>query len=131
MSYYLHKTPGRLRIKTPTVKGKPKKAVELKERIDGIRGISSTAVNPVTGSVVVHYDSAVIAQTTVLEILANGGHFDVNRAVSSDKYINDAASRVGKILGKAVFGAIVDRTFSGSALSLLGVLKPRKGIAHR
>lgn len=122
MSYYLHRTPGRLRIKTPTIKGNPEKTAGLKERIEGIRGISSTAVNPVTGSVVVHYDSAVIAEETVLGILAEDGHFDSNRAVNSDKYINDAASRAGRIVGKAVFGAIVERTFSGSALSLLGVL---------
>ena len=49
MSYYIHTVPGRLRIKTPSIKGDSVKARELEGIAAGIPGVCSAAANPPYG----------------------------------------------------------------------------------
>jgi Heavy metal associated domain 2 len=52
-----HQIPGRIRIKIPSAKGKPKLLAEIQRSFGAIPGIEDVAVNPVTGSVVLKYDA--------------------------------------------------------------------------
>ncbi|WP_428990889.1 HMA2 domain-containing protein [Methylocapsa aurea] len=52
-----HRTPGRVRMKIPSAKGDSELLREIAETFGVIPGIERVAVNPTTGSVVLHYDT--------------------------------------------------------------------------
>lgn len=52
-----HQVPGRIRLKVPKVKESPELIEQIKQLFNVIPGIEEVAVNPVTGSVVLHYDT--------------------------------------------------------------------------
>ena len=121
MNYYLHNVPGRLRVKTPMVKRSRSSARHIEELMKQLIGINSTVVNTTTGSVVVLYDHETISSDVILNTLENEGLFDSSKAGSCDQYINEAASKAGKVLGKILFGAFVEKAFEGSVLSYVAV----------
>ena len=49
MDYYFHNVPGRLRIKTPRIKGDEDAALELQGWVRSMKGIRSAEANPLTG----------------------------------------------------------------------------------
>jgi hypothetical protein len=51
-----HQVPGRVRMKIPSGKGNPQLLQEISETFATIPGIERVTVNPLTGSVVLHYD---------------------------------------------------------------------------
>jgi hypothetical protein len=52
-----HQTPGRVRMKIPAGKGNPELLKQVSETFAAIPGIEKVAVNPSTGSIVLHYDT--------------------------------------------------------------------------
>jgi hypothetical protein len=52
-----HQVPGRVRMKIPSAKGNPELLQQISETFSQIPGIEQITVNPVTGSVVLHYDA--------------------------------------------------------------------------
>ncbi|OEU57395.1 MAG: hypothetical protein BAW33_07065 [Desulfobacterales bacterium C00003104] len=121
MNCYVHSVPGRLRVKTPTVKRNRAAARHVEGLMKQLRGVSLTTANTITGSVLVVYNPKAISTDLILNTLENEGHFDNSGVVSSDQYIGEAASKAGRLIGKVVFGAFVERAFQGSALSYLAV----------
>ena len=122
MNCYVHKVPGRLRVKSPIVKRNRASARHVEGLMKQLMGINSIAVNTTTGSVVVLYDRRTISSDVILNTLENEGLFNSSKAVSYDDYINEAASKAGQVLGKILFGAFVEKAFEGSALSYVAVL---------
>jgi len=92
MPYYLHQVPGRLRVKTPFIKGSEKRASEVQDFLNRLGGIESISANTVTGSVTIYYDPAEIGQDTILHNLSRAGYFDRSKATTNDQYIFSAAS---------------------------------------
>ena len=122
MSYYVHNIPGRLRVKTPIVKGDPDTAEDIRKILETVVGIDSTAVRPLTGSVIINYDSKTVDSATILDILRRKGYFDASKVQTKDDYMETAITKAGGIIGKALFGFFLEKAFEGSALSLLSVL---------
>jgi hypothetical protein len=52
-----HQVPGRVRMKIPAGKGNPELLKQISEVFGVIPGIEEITVNPITGSVVLHYDA--------------------------------------------------------------------------
>src|SRR6516164_9388541 len=52
-----HQIPGRIRLKVAAVKENPELIDQMKQTFSLIPGIEEVAVNPSTGSVVLHYDT--------------------------------------------------------------------------
>jgi cation transport ATPase len=52
-----HQVPGRIRLKVPKAKENPELVEQIKQMFNVIPGVEEVTVNPVTGSVVVHYDT--------------------------------------------------------------------------
>ena len=52
-----HQVPGRVRMKIPAGKGNPDLLKQISETFAVIPGIEQVTVNPVTGSIVLHYDA--------------------------------------------------------------------------
>ena len=59
-SSYVHTLTGRLRIKVPEVKGAPSKAREVERHLAQVHGVDEVSANPVTGSVLILYNSRLI-----------------------------------------------------------------------
>jgi copper chaperone CopZ len=122
MNYYFHEVPGRLRFKTPVLKGNHSLAKKIEDFLSGISGIESVKTSTVTGSIIVHYDLKIINSREITDIVAEQGYFDKKKAVTSDQYLNHSFEKVGQAVGKAVFGAMLEKAFEGSALSLIAAL---------
>ncbi|NTU48428.1 MAG: heavy-metal-associated domain-containing protein [Syntrophobacteraceae bacterium] len=123
MSTYIHNVPGRMRVKIPHMKRNQSSAEELQRILNQIEGIDSTAVNTLTGSIVINYDSRLIGPNRILNALKDKGYVDPSKAMmTNDDVIESAVSKAGGVLGKALLGLLVEKTFEGSALSLLTVL---------
>lgn len=58
MSVYVHYVPGRLRIKTPALRRAPAAAAVGQARLAALPGVRAVAVNPLTGSALVHFAEA-------------------------------------------------------------------------
>lgn len=122
MSYYLHNVPGRLRVKTPRVKGNEARAEEVRRMLLTFEGVGDVCVNTVTGSILVKYDADRIDHRELLEALGEGKLFDASKAVDNDQYIYAASLKAGGFLKKALVGTLVDKALEGTAFSMLAVL---------
>ena len=122
MNHYYHEVPGRLRFRNPVLKGKEALCKKIEDSISCFRGIQSVTANTVTGSIIVHYDLKIVSSREIIEFVSEQGYFDRQRAVTSDQYLNRSFEKIGESVGKAIFGAMVEKTFQGSALSLVAVL---------
>jgi copper chaperone CopZ len=122
MSCYIHNVPGRLRVKIPFIKGNENTAEDVKRLLKNIDGIDSTAVNTLTGSVIVNYNSKAVTSERIIDTLTRNGYVDPSKTVSNDQYIENAITRAGGVFGKALLGLCLEKAFEGSALSLLTVL---------
>jgi hypothetical protein len=122
VNHYYHEVPGRLRLKSPVLKGKQVLCKKIEDSIACIAGIQSVKASVVTGSVTIYYDQKVLSSGQIIDIVSEQGYFDRNKAITSDQYMNHSFEKIGQAIGKAVFGAMVEKTFEGSALSLVAAL---------
>ncbi len=123
MSYYFHGVPGRLRIKSPLVKGMNNDDLAgLKGFLHSISGIKSFDINTITGSIVVNYHSKVVTEKEIIKKLRMAGYFDPSRAITNDHYIYNAVSSMGHAVNRGVVGTFMGAAFEGTALSYLAVL---------
>ncbi|MGC1404889.1 MAG: HMA2 domain-containing protein [Thermodesulfobacteriota bacterium] len=122
MSYYIHSVPGRLRVKTPLVKGNQVKARDVEGLLHCCQGVDKASANPLTGSIVVNYDSTAVNGRSIINILEDNGYFKSDKALTNDQYIHGAASKAGHLVWNAVFGSFVGMALEGTPLSFLSVL---------
>jgi hypothetical protein len=109
-------------VKTPLIRRNPNLAQEVQDLLRPILGIDSVMINPVTGSIVIHYDSKQVRSKEILDILKQAGYFDPSKALTNDQYVHAAISKTGGVVWKALFGAFVEQALEGSALSVLAIL---------
>jgi cation transport ATPase len=121
MNYYMHTTPGRLRLKNILFKNRNTHD-HIKKVLSVLSGIATIELNSTTGSLTIHYNASQIQAKEIVAALQRAGYFDEKKAISNDQYIHTAASKAGQVIGKAALGVFVDKAFEGSALSLLGLL---------
>jgi copper chaperone CopZ len=84
MSTYIHDIPGRLRVKTPAIKGNDNAAAEVQRLLKIIEGIDSTAVNTTTGSVVINYNAKAVQSGKILDTLKESGYLDPSKVVTNE-----------------------------------------------
>jgi len=121
MTCYIHNVPGRLRIRNPLFKNKDTQD-DIRKMLSTLTGLGIVEFNEITGSVVVFYNSAQIHSNDIVGVFQRAGYFEPSKAVTHDQYMNKAASKMGNIVGKAVFGAFAEKALEGSALSFLALL---------
>lgn len=51
-----HRTPGRLRVRSADLKGNPRHAQHAQSRLAEMDGVHSVDLNPLTGSLLIHFD---------------------------------------------------------------------------
>ncbi|MEJ2716596.1 MAG: hypothetical protein P8182_05580 [Deltaproteobacteria bacterium] len=119
MSYHLHELPGRLRVKIPQLKRNEIGAQKAQIFLEEIAGISSASVNALTGSIVIKFDPKVISSREIVTLLTQEGYIDLAKVIAGRAHNTDGFSKVGAVASKALLGFAVEKTFEGSALSLL------------
>lgn len=65
-----HAVPGRIRLKSEHLKGRPQHAEQLAARLSKVAGIHHAAVNPATGSITLHYHAKAMESLTFFAELA-------------------------------------------------------------
>ncbi len=119
MEYYLHESPGRLRVKIPYLKRNPQSAWDLQVLLKNLSGIKSSSINTVTGSVIMHYDLEVISAGAIINVLAGEGYIDVAKVLSNKKRKENVMEAVTQVASKALLGFVLDRALHGSPLSIV------------
>jgi len=97
MSYYIHDIPGRLRVKSPSIKRNRSVADEVERMFESVNGIDTVDVNLVTGSLLVNYNPKMLKYHDIVNLLQKKGYFDYSKAVTNDQYIHNAASKVSEL----------------------------------
>lgn len=70
-SEYCHILDGRIRIKVPEVKGSQTMADKMESKLAKLNGVAEVAANPLTGNVLVLFDSQVISHYHVVSVIKN------------------------------------------------------------
>ena len=66
----VHALRGRVRLKVAAVKGHPEAAKKIQEKLAAVPGIRQVEANPISGSLLVHYDHEALQTAEALEPLA-------------------------------------------------------------
>lgn len=119
MSCYLHHVPGRLRIKTLSVKGNVAGAAAIEERLKNVHGVNMVSANILTGSILTTYDPAKVNRDDILNVLSSEGHFDHTKAAALDYALEEKLTRTSQAIGKAVLGMAIGKILEGTPLALL------------
>ena len=118
MAHYIHHVPGRLRIRTPRLKRDALHAEAVEAFVQTIEGVTAVRASSVTGSITVGYQRDVVKAETILEALALRGYYQPELVQHADQQLPAMASRAGDLLGKALFGMVLEK----SALVLIGAI---------
>jgi copper chaperone CopZ len=95
-SLFIHSLEGRLRLKIPQVKGAAAKALEIEAHLRHFTGVESVSANPVTGSVLILYDSSLIDQGHLISIFKESGYLSPSppEAVSAPGIVKKVTTTV-------------------------------------
>ena len=66
---YCHNFDGRIRIKAPIVKGSDAMAGEMESQLAKLNGVAHVKANPLTGYVLVLFDSQIISHYHVFAVI--------------------------------------------------------------
>jgi copper chaperone CopZ len=103
MPSYLHSLDGRLRVKVAEVKGNPEHAEHVEACLLRRSEITRVKANPITGNVLVVYDSEALNQETILDALRELGCFQPSD--DRPEAPQQAADFVTDVLVQSVFSA--------------------------
>jgi hypothetical protein len=112
MSDYVHSIPGRLRVKSAVIKKNPGEAKRAQRLLKSIRGVQSSEVNVLTGSVLILYDPTRLSADVLLQRLASAGYFEVPASVTHGDVIHSVLTGAGRVIGSAILGSFEHPAFS-------------------
>jgi copper chaperone CopZ len=99
--HYIHHVPGRLRVRTAVVKRNERQATAVKALLQSTEGVRTVAVNPLTGSVTVHYDEKTTNPSALMDVLNRQGYPLGQTSLSAVAQASPAASTNSQ-LGRAL-----------------------------
>lgn len=123
MSHYVHHIPGRLRIRSAAVKKNETKAGAAKALLAGVPGVRSSEVNTLTGSIVVHYDPALMSGPAVTALLRERGYFSHPALPKTPIPLRSAtANEFGSQFAKKLATYAIETAIERSVVVLVGAL---------
>jgi len=122
MRYYVHQTPGRLRVKIPQIKHRPYMVRRVRELFNSLTDVEEIEINSTTGSVKIYYDPDHIDAGHLLNLLKYNDLFDENQVVEQEAYLSSTGQKAGTALGKAALSWTMGRVLEANGLSLLAAL---------
>ncbi len=81
----VHALPGRLRLRVPSLCGRPRALADFAASLKRLDGIHDVTVNPVLGTALVRYDAAALTPSLVVAAATHG--FDFEAAMRSQRSI--------------------------------------------
>jgi Heavy metal associated domain 2 len=115
---YMHHTPGRLRLRGRHFHCHGERARKAITMLQAMRGVGLVKLNAHAGSLTVHYDPTVHSQTELLAVLDAAGCLHVSVHRTAVPRAEAAHENVAGLFGKALVGALAQRT----ATRLIGTL---------
>jgi hypothetical protein len=112
-----HHVPGRLRLRSPALKGNASASEQARHQLAQIRGVRATSANPVTGSVLLEYDPSVLSAGKVIDLLAAQGY--VLRATEVEA---EAGSGWANTMASAVMDWVINALAERLALAVITAL---------
>jgi Heavy metal associated domain 2 len=122
MNYYFHNVPGRLRVKIPTLKGRPAGIKAVEDILLNLAGTERLKTNSLTGSVVINYDPDLLNAQQIIQLLIDHQYFDASNAITHDELVQNAAAEAGFKIGKMLIGWAVGKTLETNGLSMLAAI---------
>lgn len=130
MNVDFHHVPGRLRIRVAKLKRNESHAASAQHLLLAVEGVAAARVNLVTGSITVTYDPEVLNVEQLIELLVERGYVaadlvDLNgqtQATAMARAVELSATRAGRMIAKATFSFVVEKTIERSALALIGAI---------
>ena len=124
MSTYLHHTPGRLRIKIPSIKRNPAQAAAVAKLAQAHEGVQRCHANNVTGSLLISYDQAATDVNAVLQLLKDRGYVAGPIVVDEPaRLLESLLLRAGEAIVKAMAMAVLEKLARRSATAVIGALR--------
>jgi len=93
MEYYIHHVPGRIRIRTPFLRGGPHNIDEFTKNMRIINGLQSLKINTATGSALLLYDEKKTNCEQLIAILEKYGYFNLAKSATSDELIEHISEK--------------------------------------
>jgi copper chaperone CopZ len=106
---------GRLRVKIPETKRSASKALAAEQVIRSLPGVSRVAANPITGNVLVLFDSAQLTHDEILSALVNAGY--LREQICSPTF--QFAARIVVTVSHAVARSLAEALMERAILALL------------
>ncbi|MGE0679453.1 MAG: HMA2 domain-containing protein [Candidatus Binatia bacterium] len=123
-SSYIHALEGRLRVKSASVKGSRQKAQEIEAHFREHDGITEVVANPLTGSILFHYDSRCIDQQQILDALHMLGHVSKDDAVRRQSHLQPVhvTVKIPEDFGQKLIKTVVTSTVEAALQRLVYAL---------
>jgi hypothetical protein len=115
---YIHDLPGRLRVRSATIKRNPREAQRIHAAVSAMEGVSAVEVNLRTGSLTVAY---AIEETSSLRLLGALDGMGYTLPVTSPRP-SEALARVGERVVKVAVRVTIDALIERSAIALVRAL---------
>lgn len=110
MAQNVHHVPGRLRVRVPRVKNNPEYGRVVETSIAGMEGVSAVQANPVTGSVIIHYDPRTAEVSALFARLADHGLATETAIARRHSGPAKIANKVGEAVAMYVLQAAIERS---------------------
>ena len=101
--FYIHDVAGRLRVRSDVFKKKSGLFDEIRKVLSTAQGIGTVSFNMTTGSILIHYNPAMLTCRDILRLLESKGYFDRTRVVASDEYLK---GKLGKVIETILMSSV-------------------------
>lgn len=130
MSHYLHHVPGRLRVKTRTLKNGGERAIEAQEILGTLTGVEAIELNPITGSMLVRYDETQVTSSQILGLLVAKDVINLlpkpQARRAHDRIVDDPRGQIVEnvtdSLTRFLSDFIVEKVLQRAAVALIGAI---------
>lgn len=123
MPAHFHHVPGRLRVHVPGVKGSIGNAQVVERSLSNLKGVSRVETRTLTGSVVVHYDTAALDAGALFAALNLSADFARRPAFHSAAYSPAYSNQIAAKAAKMVAGYALEKALErGIPLLLAAIL---------
>ena len=116
-SPYLHVLDGRIRVKIPSIKRSPLKAEAITARLDKIEGTEKVTANPVTGNLLILYNSEYMTQHHLLGLLRREGWLE-ELSLPSPPTSRGATAGLGQELSRTLLLALLENAVKRLVVAL-------------
>jgi copper chaperone CopZ len=122
MSHDLHHVPGRLRIRSPKVKGNRLAAEQVCSGLECVGGITAIRANPLTGSATITYDTSATDDQAVCRMLQKQGYLNGACRPASAEQGRWVDPRHTEWACKLLVSIAIDKLFERSTAALIRAL---------